>query len=392
MRSRQPFSVAILAGGLSSRMGGNKALVLLGGRPMAGRVADSLKGLSDDVFFVGGRTADYEQFGLPHIADQYDTTASIVGVYSALAAARHQLCLVVSCDMPFAAAPLAWHLAAAAAGYDAAAPLIGVRPEPLFTVYRKSCLPWLRGRIEAGELPLRGALAGLKVRWVGTPQVSRFCDPALAFFNVNSPEELDRAHELLAAGETGAGQQGAGAVNGLSGGERSRPPLVCFVGKKNSGKTTFLERLVSLLVARGLTVAYIKHDVHGFEFDREGTDTWRLSRAGAHQVVISSPWAVAGVEEREQELSLEELHADLADACDLVIAEGFKTAAVDRIEVSRDAVSGTLACSESDLLAVVSDRPGAADTLPVFGMENVDEVARFVMERYGLAPAAGGTG
>lgn len=386
MKSRQPFSVAILAGGLSSRMGGNKALAPLGGQPLSGHVAGALGALSDDVFFVGGRTADYEQFGLPHIADQYDIKASIVGVYSALAAARHQLCLVVSCDMPFAAAALAWHLVSVAEGHDAAVPLCGDRPEPLFTVYRKSCLPWLRGRIEAGELPLRGALPGLNVRWVRTREISRFCDPAVAFFNVNSPDDLNQAQRLLAAGH----QPRTVAVTGISGGDRRRPPLVCFVGKKNSGKTTFLEKLVSMLVARGLAVAYIKHDVHGFEFDREGTDTYRLARAGARQVVISSPRSLARVGEQDTEQSLQEIYAGLGDACDLVIAEGFKTAAADRIEISRGVRSGTLACAESDLLAVISDRPGAADTLPVFGMESVGEVARFVVERYGLAPAGGG--
>ncbi|MHB8923573.1 MAG: molybdopterin-guanine dinucleotide biosynthesis protein B, partial [Thermoleophilia bacterium] len=304
----------------------------------------------------------------------------------------HQLCLMVSCDMPFASAPLARHLAAAAVGHDAVVPLRGDRPEPLFSVFSKSSLPWLRDRIEAGELGLRGALSGLDVRWVGTARVSRFCDPAIAFFNVNGPDDLDQAHRLLAAGDSRARQPRAGAVIGFAGRDQSRPPLVCFVGKKDSGKTTFLEKLVSLLVARGLAVAYIKHDVHGFEFDREGTDTWRLSRAGTRQVVISSPWAVGRVEDRDTELSLEEIHADLGDACDLVIAEGFKTAAADRIEVSRNTGSDTLACDESELLAVVCDRPVAVDTLPVFGMESVEEVARFLMERYGLATVGGDAG
>ena len=95
------FSIAILAGGESSRMGRNKALETLGNKPVIAHVIDSLKPLSRNLFIVAGDVAAYERFGLPVCADQYGFRSSLVGVYSALVASRHEHCFTVVCDMPF---------------------------------------------------------------------------------------------------------------------------------------------------------------------------------------------------------------------------------------------------------------------------------------------------
>jgi molybdopterin-guanine dinucleotide biosynthesis protein B len=159
------------------------------------------------------------------------------------------------------------------------------------------------------------------------------------------------------------------------------------VGKKNSGKTTFIERLVRLLVAQGLAVACIKHDVHGFDMDREGSDTSRMAQAGASPVVISSPEAVAKLERAGQEKDLDELRAELDGKADIIIAEGFKSSGADRVEISRDVRSGSLACPEDELIAVICDRPQAAGRIPWFGLGDIEAVARFLVERYSLRAA-----
>ncbi len=165
----------------------------------------------------------------------------------------------------------------------------------------------------------------------------------------------------------------------------STAPLVCFVGKKNSGKTTFVEKLVSLLAGSGLAVAYIKHDVHGFSIDHPGTDTQRLSQAGACMVIISSPAQIACLENVEDERSLTELCRVVKGPIDLIVAEGFKSAAADRIEVCRAGAS--MVCPEKDLLAAISERPGVARSIPVFNPEAVSRVARLLIKRYNLKPS-----
>ena len=73
------------------------------------------------------------------------------------------------------------------------------------------------------------------------------------------------------------------------------PPIVSIVGNSGSGKTTFLEKLIPEMIRRGFKVGTIKHDVHGFEMDKPGKDSWRHKRAGAHTTMISSPYQIGMV-------------------------------------------------------------------------------------------------
>lgn len=372
------FSVAILAGGESTRMGLNKALEPLGGKPVIAHVVDSLRPLSSDVFIVARDAAAYEDFGLPICADHYDSRSSLVGVYSAVAASRNYFCFTVACDMPFTDPALVNMMASLAPGHDAVVPVSGRGREPLHAVYSRACLGRMRERIEDGDPALGGLLDCLDVRYVEPAEIKQLCDSSMVFLNVNTIMDLEEASGLVPRLEKGR-------KAGLFKERRSGlPPVVCFVGRKNSGKTTFLEKLIPVMRARGISVACIKHDVHGFEMDQEGTDTWRLTRAGADAVVISSPEAVASLERVQAEKSLAELRAGLMAPVDLVIAEGFKGSQADRIEVSCGGRSVGLACSEEDLVAVISDRADAAVSVPVFAPDDAEAVANLLSIRYGL--------
>ena len=74
-------------------------------------------------------------------------------------------------------------------------------------------------------------------------------------------------------------------------------PIISVVGKANAGKTTLLEKVIAELTGRGYRVATIKHNIHGFEIDQEGKDSWRLKKAGARMTVISSPQRLALIED-----------------------------------------------------------------------------------------------
>ncbi len=151
-------------------------------------------------------------------------------------------------------------------------------------------------------------------------------------------------------------------------------PIVPFVGKSGSGKTTFLEKLIPLLVGRGYRVGLVKHDTHGFELDQPGKDTYRLRQAGACRVAISGPRQFALLGQVEQELELPELAARYLADVDIVLAEGYKRSALRKIEVCRAARSRELLCAPGELLAVVSDLPLEVP-VPVFGLEDATGVA-----------------
>ena len=159
-----------------------------------------------------------------------------------------------------------------------------------------------------------------------------------------------------------------------------RPPVVCIVGKKKSGKTTTTVGLVQELTRRGYRVMTAKHG-HGFELDTPGTDSYRhRHEAGAHRVIMAGPdqVAVMGKWPREEE-SLEDLVERFLFDADIVVAEGFKKSSCPRIEVYRRAAheeplyegAGEAAGA---YLAVLTDVPGFEAHVPVM---DADDPRRF---------------
>jgi molybdopterin-guanine dinucleotide biosynthesis protein B len=134
-------------------------------------------------------------------------------------------------------------------------------------------------------------------------------------------------------------------------------PILSIVGKSESGKTTLIEKLVPELVRRGYRIATIKHDVHGFDIDREGKDSWRHKQAGAHTVVISSPWKLAMIRDVDHDAELPELREQYIRDVDLILTEGFKRNNQPKIEVFREEVHQELLCRKEDnLVAIASNR------------------------------------
>lgn len=160
-------------------------------------------------------------------------------------------------------------------------------------------------------------------------------------------------------------------------------PVISVVGDSGVGKTTFLEKLVAELKGRGYRVACIKHDVHNFEIDHPGKDTWRLAQAGSDIVMISAPHKLALIEQVEAERTLDELVAILANRVDIVLTEGYREAATLKIEVSRRASGERLTARSDELLALVSDQSfelGVAQ----FDLDDSPGVADFLEQRLGL--------
>lgn len=131
-------------------------------------------------------------------------------------------------------------------------------------------------------------------------------------------------------------------------------PVISFVGKSDSGKTTLLEKVIRELKNRGIKLAIIKHDAHQFDIDHPGKDTWRHGQAGADVVAISSPAKVAIIEKRDRELSLDEVIARISHV-DIIITEGYKRENKPKIEVFRSAAHKELLCRPEELIAVASD-------------------------------------
>lgn len=159
-------------------------------------------------------------------------------------------------------------------------------------------------------------------------------------------------------------------------------PIVSIVGKSDSGKTTFIEKLLPELVRRGYRVATVKHDVHGFEVDREGKDSWRHKQAGAHTTIISSPNKVALIRNVEKDLTLAELRGKLIQDVDLILSEGFKKDVQPKIEIFRKEKHQELLCTKEDnLIAIVSDKEFDVG-VSCFSLDDAKGVAEFIEKKF----------
>jgi molybdopterin-guanine dinucleotide biosynthesis protein B len=159
-------------------------------------------------------------------------------------------------------------------------------------------------------------------------------------------------------------------------------PIVSIVGKSDSGKTTLIEKLVPELTRRGYRIATVKHDVHGFEVDREGKDSWRHKKAGAHTVVISSPEKAALIRDVERDLNLGEIRDKLIRDVDLILSEGYKRDVQPKIEIFRKEKHQKLLCAKEDnLIAIVSDQTFNVG-VPCFDLEDMKGLSNFIEKEF----------
>ena len=189
----------IQAGGQSVRMGGRpKALIEVGGRPIIERVVAALAPAVDDMLVVTNTPELYGFLRLAMVGDVYPDHGALGGVYSGLKAAAGQAALTVACDMPFLHPEVVRLIADRAGEGDVVIPRVGSQLEPMHAAYGKACLPHIERRLVTGQLKIVELLACVRVVEIAEADVARFRDPRIAFMNVNTPAELERARALAA--------------------------------------------------------------------------------------------------------------------------------------------------------------------------------------------------
>ena len=158
-------------------------------------------------------------------------------------------------------------------------------------------------------------------------------------------------------------------------------PILCFVGRSNSGKTTVIERLIPELTRVGYRIATVKHAGHGFELDTEGKDSWRHKQAGASAVVVLSKGSMAMFADVSEEIKVEEIRDRFLDSgIDLIIAEGWKSEDYPKIAVVREHL-GEVTVSTEGLLAIVSMKP-IQSSVPCFDRDDIQNLAELIVRHY----------
>ena len=184
--------VLILAGGKGRRLGWEKAGVMLEGETLLGRAIRLTRPLGQ-VWVVGdGRPLPLPP-GVRIVADILPGKGPLGGLYTGLLLSPSPYALALACDMPFIRPELLGYLLSLAPGYDAVVPRAGELLEPLHAVYSRTCLPILRDLLREGKLSLQELFPRIKVRYVEGREVG----DSLPFFNINTPQDLEKAQAWL---------------------------------------------------------------------------------------------------------------------------------------------------------------------------------------------------
>lgn len=192
------LTVAIQAGGQSRRMGRDKGLVPLAGRPMIEHLLARLEGLGDEILITTNRPDDYAFLGLRMASDQVPGAGALAGLQTALLAARGQTVLVLACDMPFVSRPLLEHLLRLAPRAEVVVPRWEGTYQPLHAVYARNCLPAIQAALERDDMRMISFYSQVDVLTVEEPDLARLDPDGRSFLNVNTPAELAEAERLLA--------------------------------------------------------------------------------------------------------------------------------------------------------------------------------------------------
>jgi molybdopterin-guanine dinucleotide biosynthesis protein A len=198
------LAIVIQAGGGSTRMGQNKALMSFLGQPLIARVIQRVQPLAAEILITTNQPDEFAFLDLPRIPDKIAGLGALGGLYTALSASSSPLAGVVACDMPFVNPDL---LAAERdlllkENVDVVLPWLEHGYEPFHAVYRlETCLPAVKKAVEAGKRRAIAWLPDVKVHAMNEDEVRRYDPQLLAFKNVNTPEEFRQAEELAASQE-----------------------------------------------------------------------------------------------------------------------------------------------------------------------------------------------
>ncbi len=166
------------------------------------------------------------------------------------------------------------------------------------------------------------------------------------------------------------------------------PPLLGFCAYSGTGKTTLLTQLIPVLKEHGLKIGLVKHAHHGFDTDLPGKDSYKLRKAGACEMLVASAkrWALVHEStERTGDPVLEELLPHLSlEELDLVLVEGFKNESLPKIELHRPSLCKPyLFPNVPGIIALATDLAPREDIeIPVLDLNKIDEIAKFIMEKY----------
>lgn len=190
------MNAIILAGGRSTRMGSDKAVLPFMGKPLINWLVERLRPVSGEVIVVSMDGKTHSGLGARVVGDIFPGKGPLGGLHAGLIASADDVNAVIACDMPFASPALLVHMASYADQSQAVVPVCNGRLQPLHAVYRKDCLPLIEQQLIAGNGRMADLLSSIHPHIVREAEVAFFGDPERIFFNTNTPTDFARALDL----------------------------------------------------------------------------------------------------------------------------------------------------------------------------------------------------
>ncbi len=191
------WTVAINAGGKSSRMGTDKSFVPLLGKPMIEHVLERVANLGQrETILVTNKPDEYAHLGLPMFGDDLPDKGSLGGIYTALLHSTAEYTLCVACDMPFLNTGLLRHMIGLIApDVDVIVPRVEGYPEGMHAIYRERCAKPIRRKLDTDRLKIIGFYDEVRVRYLDEAEWMPLDPRGLSFRNINTPDELREAQD-----------------------------------------------------------------------------------------------------------------------------------------------------------------------------------------------------
>ena len=353
------IALLIIAGGQSSRMGQDKLFLRQGETCLLESLLQKAAGINfREVYICGGRDEKRcrmlaERYGVRFLPDREKDKGPMEGLRSGLASMKADFGLAV--DMPLWDFKAAEPLLRQAVEEMAVIPTAGGRYQPLAGLYRRAILPQVEESLRRGEYKLGQMLAAVSCLFVPVSNTA-------AFFNLNTPSDW----RLLQGRRANAG--------------RPVPLVTVTAPAAGTGKTTFIERLLPLLQARGLRAGVVKSDSHGYELDESGKDSYRFKAAGAAGVAVVSQKGYFIEQRTEERLRLEEIAARLENV-DLVFIESRSRGVMPKIALWR---GGEKPALDDDTAALFVGAPLTVQDIAAYDIDDVEKAVELVLFLCGL--------
>lgn len=371
-------ALVILCGGKSSRMGTDKTFLPFGTdsllkyqikrfQPYFDKIYISVQDKQDKAF-------DYQAYcGCEEIPDRYVNRGPMAGLYSCLRYVEEDILYFNAVDTPFSDPALAAALCEELAQRPECGACILKNPkgelQPLQGAYSKHVLPIMKDLLEEKRLALKALLDQIPF------MIHEMFHNEDQFFNMNDPQSYYYGLQRLASMVPGQFP----ATFAPNKEKITDIPILSFAAKSGTGKTTYLEKLLPLLKKEHIRIAVIKHDAHGFQMDKPGKDSYRLTQAGADHMILTSTDQTASIfTHKNENPELDFLLSKVQDV-DLIITEGYKLANMPKLELLRKGYNEELHSNQENLLGIICDFDYETN-LPVFPLNQPETLVPFILE------------